>query len=291
MKNIHILPTDKPSRLFENTDGGLSIDDELQPNGIMCQNINIYITNDEEIKEGDWYYLQAVSDIGSDSGAYRCEDKTTSKLNTLASNCKKIILTTDQDLIKDRVQAIDDEFLEWFVKNPSCEEVEVEPLMAGFIDDEPSYYENMYKIIIPKEELCEHFTPTIGCIKDVCSCNKDPKHAPFKHKVESLSTEEVLANRSNAYEFIDFDKQETLEEAAFTAGEESFKEVRKGILEPKRFDFVCGFTEGAKWQQEQDKNKYSEEEVKSMLIKCFIWITSHTRTEHVINWFEQNKKK
>jgi hypothetical protein len=36
----------------------------------------------------------------------------------------KIILTTDQDLIKDGVQAIDDEFLEWFVKNPSCEEVE-----------------------------------------------------------------------------------------------------------------------------------------------------------------------
>jgi hypothetical protein len=37
----------------------------------------------------------------------------------------KIILTTDQNLIKERVQAINDEFLEWFVKNPSCEEVEV----------------------------------------------------------------------------------------------------------------------------------------------------------------------
>lgn len=38
------------------------------------------------------------------------------------------------------------------------------------------------------------------------------KKAHFKHKVESLNTEEVLANRSNAYEFIDFGKQETLEE-------------------------------------------------------------------------------
>jgi flavorubredoxin len=37
----------------------------------------------------------------------------------------KIILTTDGDLIKDGVQSIDDEFLEWFVENPSCEEVEV----------------------------------------------------------------------------------------------------------------------------------------------------------------------
>jgi hypothetical protein len=34
---------------------------------------------------------------------------------------------------------------------------------------------------------------------------------PFKHKVETIPAEEILANRSNAYEFIDFDKQETKE--------------------------------------------------------------------------------
>jgi hypothetical protein len=39
---------------------------------------------------------------------------------------KKIILTDNKDLIKDGVQAIDDEFLEWFVKNPSCESAMVE---------------------------------------------------------------------------------------------------------------------------------------------------------------------
>ena len=31
---------------------------------------------------------------------------------------------------------------------------------------------------------------------------------PFRHKVEIIPAEEILANRSNAYEFIDFDKQE-----------------------------------------------------------------------------------
>jgi hypothetical protein len=41
----------------------------------------------------------------------------------------KIILTTDQDLIKDGVQAIDDEFLEWFVNNTSCEEVEIKTII------------------------------------------------------------------------------------------------------------------------------------------------------------------
>ena len=35
-----------------------------------------------------------------------------------------------------------------------------------------------------------------------------PKEEPFKHKVETIPAEEILANRSNAYEFIDFDKQE-----------------------------------------------------------------------------------
>ena len=31
---------------------------------------------------------------------------------------------------------------------------------------------------------------------------------PFRHKVETIPAEEILANRSNAYEFIDFNKQE-----------------------------------------------------------------------------------
>ena len=62
----------------------------------------------------------------------------------------KIILTTDQDLIKDGVQAIDDEFLEWFVENPSCEKDEVN---KGFADGTAYGYNFLdYKIIIPKEE-------------------------------------------------------------------------------------------------------------------------------------------
>jgi hypothetical protein len=64
--------------------------------------------------------------------------------------CKKIILTTDGDLIKDGIQVIDDdEFLEWFVKNPSCERVEVSE--DCFKPSNMVYGINMepYKIIIP----------------------------------------------------------------------------------------------------------------------------------------------
>jgi hypothetical protein len=58
-------------------------------------------------------------------------------------------LTTNNLLIKTGVQAIDDEFLEWFVKNPSCEWVEVES-MINMIQFTPREF--IYKIIIPQEE-------------------------------------------------------------------------------------------------------------------------------------------
>ena len=68
---------------------------------------------------------------------------------------KKIILTTDQDLIKDGVQDIDNEFLEWFVKNPSCEYIEIENVYDKFLNSgkrSVSDFRKKYKIIIPKGE-------------------------------------------------------------------------------------------------------------------------------------------
>ena len=134
MKNLHVLPTDKPSRYVTN---------------YMEQNMqwqNIYITNSEEIKEGDWFIRD-----GSIHKCFRVHKTDIEFLTSIdsvycGSNtfwgkefCKKIILTTDQDLIKDGVQAIDDEFLEWFVKNPSCEEVEVEKLKFNALQDPLSF--------------------------------------------------------------------------------------------------------------------------------------------------------
>jgi hypothetical protein len=140
MKNIHLIATDKPSRLRYFC-GKLEIM-YLVPKKSDITFQNIYITSDEEIKEGDWFLEKA-------GRQYPIQWNGIEKLNF---HCKKIILTTDGDLIKDGVQAIDDEFLEWFVKNPSCEEVKV-------IDDVeclpmPNIHINkhIYKIIIPKEE-------------------------------------------------------------------------------------------------------------------------------------------
>ena len=102
---------------------------------------HIYITSDEEIKIGDWVYCLREG----------LEPILKQKVNAIGVNndemMKKIILTTDKDLITDGVQAIDDEFLEWFVKNPSCEEIGVEKVSV--MNDR---FKLGYKIIIPKEE-------------------------------------------------------------------------------------------------------------------------------------------
>jgi hypothetical protein len=136
-KNIWLLPTNEPSRLyFNNNDKNLQfckVDKKCTPLKI---NQNIYITSDEEIKEGDWYIY----------GERILQAKFTHKPLYKV----KIILTTDTKLITDGVQAIEDEFLEWFVKNPSCERVEVK---KGFADGSAYGYDFLsYKIIIPKEE-------------------------------------------------------------------------------------------------------------------------------------------
>ena len=50
-------------------------------------------------------------------------------------------------MIADGIQAIDDEFLEWFINNSNCKKVIVTNLYGDF---NPIKYE--YKIILPKEE-------------------------------------------------------------------------------------------------------------------------------------------
>jgi hypothetical protein len=60
-------------------------------------------------------------------------------------NGKKIILTTDTELIKDGVQEIDFKFLQWLVNNPTCEYIKVEPEYNEITG-------NYYKVIIPTEE-------------------------------------------------------------------------------------------------------------------------------------------
>jgi hypothetical protein len=104
----------------------------------------LYITSDEDIKEGDW--VIAIEGIWKN---------TITKITgtPITDVWMKIILTTDPDLIG--VQSIDNEFLEWFVKNPSCERAEVVKGKMQLNDDGQEYGfpdMSLYKIIIPQGE-------------------------------------------------------------------------------------------------------------------------------------------
>lgn len=160
MKNIHLIPTDSPSRIAILHDNKLHIGTSFKKD-FNVKPQNIYITNSEEIKEGDWVLGDYPDNpIGKVISKYD-EEFTVQSLNGNKHGLSqydsiKIILTTDQDLIKNGVQDIDDEFLEWFVKNPSCEKAEVK-LKQHFQADKLKrenplngvYYS--HKIIIPKE--------------------------------------------------------------------------------------------------------------------------------------------
>jgi|LakMenEpi03Aug12_release.lakeMendotaPanAssembly.Ray.scaffolds.fasta_scaffold00102_136 hypothetical protein len=247
MKNIHLLPTDKPSRLYLTTheyifEEGYSLSTD------ECENKHIYITSDEEIKKGDWYYLPRTNSV------YKCIEAT--ELNLERSyGVAKIILTTDPELIKTGVQAIDDEFLEWFVKNSSCEKVEVNKSYSGIY-----YIKYPYKIIIPQEEpkqdwycpKCQSYVSsesvTFEETHQICNTSvviKEPKQST-KDRILSETPELVKQKvRETANKLVE-PKQETLEEVAL--------KLYPIILEYDDWDknkqYRDEWINGAKWQQE-----------------------------------------
>jgi hypothetical protein len=298
MKNIHLIPTDKPSRLCINGKNQM----------------HIYITNLEEIKDG-WIYDRMM--------------RTVNKIdNVYSSYSSKIILTTDPDLIKDGVQAIDDEFLEWFVKNPSCESVNVEKLLlCTYCGQEHcdnlrcrGYKDSLYyKIIIPKEEpkcltkleLAKNIA-AIGIgkeepkqIKCYCghtiTCDCEPKQ-------ETLTYTEAAKKEERIFNSTIMSKQETLEEAAensalkhFLFPKELFFKMCKcsqndylleeefGLDNTTKYREILGFIKGAKWQQER---MYSEEDMIEFYLFCITeLLSSKSSAKSPKELFEQFKKK
>jgi len=202
--NIFLIPTDRPSRLFLNkANNKLLLDSDTYSNleKILPSSKyqHIYITSSEEIREGDKDFYIIANDrdktwINRIEKVIECViDPKHGKVLILSSGfiyidegCK-IILTTDPDLIKDGVQPIDNEFLEWFVKNPSCEFVEVERIIIVDTIPRKSLYD--YKIIFPqelKQECCKEVSGAyLGttcpiCYKPFRSVIQEPKKETLK---------------------------------------------------------------------------------------------------------------
>ena len=230
MKNIHLILTDKPSRLIIYS----TLLNEFrllnEPYEDWKHKRHIYIINDEKIKEGDWCYDRVSNpEDEKDIKDFIYQNK---KHNMNTSTEKKIILTTDQDLIKDGVQAIDDDFLEWFVKNPSCEEVEIKPLLSN---NGRALFG--YKIIIPKEERERGITITHVGKQESFEEAADRIYPMFKG-------ETCIANN-----------KKMLRRAAFKEGAKWKEEEMLEIMDAFTEDVMGGCNLRAKEWLEQFKNK------------------------------------
>ena len=252
MKNIHLQKTDKPSRLYLNGFQVLSLDDKIEiVTDDYSENQHIFITSNEEIKKGNWYLEEKskfnprklISEEWGDGQHFKTFNQ---------KGFRKIILTTDQDLIKDGIQAIPDEFLQWFINNPSCEYAEVELIDIYFLfNKELTKAEEIiktYKIIIPKEKQC---TCKIGQPYNNACCKVHgsiPKEEP----------------------------KETLEEAAECKSHHSEED----------------FIRGAKWQAERSYSEEDMKQAfkNGSWVASWSDMGIEMKYDNFETWFEQFKK-
>ena len=279
MKNVHILPTDKPSRFVKhNITGERKFFSGMIKSNPAYTTQHLFITSDEKIKEGDYIFSTKTNNLfKADSIEYlenhnMIEDFDKS-FYINSKYAKKIILTTDQDLIKDGVQKIDDEFLEWFVKNPSCEKVEVKRDFADEGIKGITYY-GKYFLIIPKEPKQKNkFMKTE--LEDAAENNWDKINSQYK-------------NGLNPYAH----KIGFIEGSKWQAEHYGLMEIE--LSHTKRLLASC-----EKALEDRDKRQetmYSEEEVLDMMFEllnekkeeCCI---TNTRDSIVRKVFEQFKKK
>ena len=335
MKNIHILPTDKPSRLAYDFNKLILNSKLLSPT--LYKNQNIYITNSEKPKAGEWFYVKTPNIYGGNIvakclgfGKYSWSENiltdTTDEKGYHPSHCVKIILTDNKDLIKDGVQAIDDEFLEWFVKNPSCEWVEIQCRYNFYAGQDLIHY----TIIIPTDKPdrlaipldCTHDIVTKYGVAECQNCgleeskiSKQLTDLEIAIKLEEIEREEPKQTDENGKPItywggLEKPKQETLEEAAermypinSTGGVMEMLNKHQLNNSYKQEGFIAGAKSDAakdywfeKFQQEQDNTKFSDED----MVEFSKWrvIYEENNPNNVKHskkllqiWFEQDKKK
>jgi hypothetical protein len=161
MKNIHLLSKSIFDQLGVDHYGKTTTQIKIAE---FLINKNIYITNDEELVLGGYHFNSKYGDEPQKTNQRDIDSKKYWEEEDYYIT--KIILTTDQELIADGVQPIDDEFLEWFVKNPSCEFVKITTYGDYLSLHHSDSFHSVYKIIIsqeePKQETLEEFSKRIS---------------------------------------------------------------------------------------------------------------------------------
>jgi hypothetical protein len=300
MRNIFLLPTDKPSRLYE-FGGEYHLQIKSQEN---FRSQHIHITSDEEIKDRNCWVTNGVE-------IFKPSDLPEYSLEYANRYWEKIILTTDVDLIADGVQAIDDEFLQWFVNNSSCEKVEVRKIGEEWI----------YNADVPKEEF--KTLPDVNWQSEIINKVWDeeveesfatqlfsdnskiiPDYFQPKSHLENL-LEQLDNLESTVDEFVENSSEERLKDAAKIAIPELSHIISD--LSKVREIYITGIKSNAArdyWYekfQEQDNNKFSEEDMMEAVRFGMLYKSDSSKklfekkgmvpTEVLKKWFEKFKKK
>lgn len=282
MKNIFIIPTNQPSRLSVEYGDILITDSPTYGEN----NQHLYITNDEEIKEGDWCH-------GMD-GIFQYKGKVNLPDVELP---KKIVLTTDQDLIKEGVQSIDNEFLEWFEKNSSCEFVEVNKVCVTGC---PNLVLNGTNSLCCGDKRYEIVYPEVDFKKQQRTYLKEIMEADEKSGLYELNEQSkkqtIMSTQRNRIidswleehgdpkiceqvkrKLEDITKEKITKDTA-----EKYSEIHQDVSGTLgRYLVSTIFQDGANWQAEK---MYSEDEVLNILQTLF------DKPEDAITYFEQFKK-
>ena len=308
MKNIHLIPTSQFSKLAyyqESTSYNKPILQLVNMTSSDYTYQYLYITNDEEPKDGEWVYHPEVSQEYTKVNLSKEGDERYTKGQHIAQGVykhkpttnewykkeRKIILTTDPNLIIDGIQSINDEFLVWFVNNSSCEEVKISHELNINGKNGLDRARFIYKIIIPIEESIQEIVgyrlkPSIdrmmvdGILKNAMpNWNDEDKSVYFIRghvggslvaKLRELQVldlwftpiyenEEVKSDWVKEHHLDYYHKEGIMSNKP---KQETVEEAAENYINlNKRFaDTEKAFITGAKWMQER---MYSEEDLKN----------------------------
>jgi hypothetical protein len=296
MKNLFIIPTDKPSRLVKFFTNKFHLCKEILPIQDEEQYQIIYITSDEEIKLND--YVIQINFEKTNTQVIRCKTESQVKIANDKNGSftkNKIILTTDQDLIKDGVQAIDDAFLEWFVQNPSCEEVVVQK-WSSLAECGYSYH-----IILPTEKLSTKLH--IGEIVDESYPEAFRKEEPKQEKCIYCENKGYIENHTGSSKIdclqcniIKEEPKTNLEKLPFPELVKEFEEYYKNVPlveekeeEPNFYEKLVEYFKNTPREKIlEDWNKTAECDNIGPTVEEFLGNTQETLEEAAIRLYPDN---
>ena len=151
MKNIYLVPTKSKSILhFDQTGLFPSKNYQLSSEiNSVVDGYDLHITSDDKVNLNDYFIVKLFKIDGSFDGYYleKCTDiKDEIWINSHditktrhINNCKKVVVSTNEEATNDKIQKLDYHLLELFCKNPNTEYVEINRLEDGQFFD---YSEN-----------------------------------------------------------------------------------------------------------------------------------------------------